>query len=257
MSGSETLPAGTYGVLVPNSIANTGDGARSSIRRGLRELFVLGLVAVFASFLLQTFVGRVYEIPSESMGPTLHGCPGCTGDRIVAEKVTYRFSDPRSGDVIVFRSPTSSWNEDYVSTRSDNVVVRALQDAGSLVGVVAPDEYDLVKRVIATGGQTVECCDDVGNVEVDGRPLDEPYVVSDFDFDAVRLNCSTVPSSGRCFGPVSVPDGNLWMMGDNRNHSADSRFHVGDEFGGTVPVDSVIGRARVVVLPPARWGLVH
>ncbi len=176
---------------------------------------------------------------------------------MTVHKIGYRFSAPHAGDVIVFRAPTPSWADGYVSTRSDNSVVRAAENAGSLIGLVAPDEYDLVKRVIATGGQTVECCDDSGRVLVDGRPLDESYVVSDFDFDADRLTCSTVPASGRCFGPVTVPVGNLWMMGDNRDHSADSRFHRSDEFGGTVPVDAVIGRARAVVLPPARWGLIH
>ncbi|MDV3209620.1 MAG: signal peptidase I, partial [Rhodococcus ruber] len=81
----------------------------------LRELPVLILVALVLSFLLQTFVARVYLIPSESMEPTLHGCPGCTGDRIVVEKIGYRFGDPRPGDVVVFRGP-DSWSTGYVST---------------------------------------------------------------------------------------------------------------------------------------------
>lgn len=104
---------------------------------------------------LQSF----FLIPSESMEPTLHGCAGCTGDRIVVEKIGYRFGDPEPGDVVVFKGP-DSWNTKYVSNRSDNVVVRGIQEVGSWVGLVPPDENDLVKRVIATGGQTVECCDD-------------------------------------------------------------------------------------------------
>lgn len=95
------------------------------------------------------------------MEPTLHGCPGgCTGDRIVVEKLSYRFQEPRPGDVIVFKGGPDSWSTGYVSTRSDNVVIRGIQEVGSLVGLVPPDENDLVKRVIAVGGQTVECCDD-------------------------------------------------------------------------------------------------
>ena len=86
-----------------------------------RELPILVLVALVLSFLLQTFIARVYLIPSESMEPTLHGCAGCTGDRIVVEKIGYRFGDPKPGDVVVFRGP-DSWNSDFVSTRSDNTI---------------------------------------------------------------------------------------------------------------------------------------
>ncbi|NLG54246.1 MAG: signal peptidase I, partial [Rhodococcus sp.] len=199
------------------------------------------------------FVARVYLIPSESMEPTLHGCPGCTGDRIVVEKLTYRFGDPRPGDVLVFKAP-DSWSQNFTSTRSDNVVIRGLQEAGSMVGLVAPDQNDMVKRVIATGGQTVECCDDQGRIMVDGKPIDEPYVVMNFPFEPGVRTCETEQRSPRCFGPVTVPEGNLWMMGDNRSNSADSRYHVGDELQGSVPIDNVIGKARFIVLPPSRMG---
>ncbi|MBB3038620.1 signal peptidase I [Hoyosella altamirensis] len=218
-----------------------------------RELPILILVALVLSFVIQTFIARVYLIPSESMQPTLHGCPGCTGDRILVEKVSYRFSDPRPGDVLVFRG-TGPWAEDYVSTRSENVVVRGLQEIGSAVGIVPPDENDLVKRVIAVGGQTVECCDDDGSVLVDGRPVDEPYVVSDFPYTPGQIDCDTDVRSGRCFGPVRIPEDHIWMMGDNRNQSKDSRWYVGDESDGAVPVENVVGKARWIILPPARWG---
>lgn len=218
-----------------------------------RELPILILVALLLSFLLQTFIARVYLIPSESMEPTLHGCAGCTGDRIVVEKIGYHFGDPRPGDVVVFLGP-DSWNGEYKSIRSDNTIKRGLQNVGSFFGVVPPDENDLVKRVIATGGQKVECCDDQGRVLVDGKPLNEPYIVNDFPFVPGTQTCTTPVKSGRCFGPVTVPKGNLWVMGDNRNNSADSRYHVGDERQGTVPVDNVIGKARFIILPPGRMG---
>ncbi|HEY5855584.1 MAG TPA: signal peptidase I [Aldersonia sp.] len=221
-----------------------------------RELPILILVALVLSFLLQTFIARVYLIPSESMEPTLHGCAGCTGDRIVVEKISYRFGDPEPGDVVVFLGP-DSWSANYRSIRSDNAVIRGLQNAGSIFGVVPPDENDLVKRVIATGGQTVECCDDQGRVLVDGKPLDEPYVVDDFPFTPGSLTCDTAMKSGRCFGPVTVPEGNLWVMGDNRNNSADSRYHVGDSLQGTVPVENVRGKAVFIVLPPSRMGVIR
>ena len=220
-----------------------------------RELPILILVALVLSFLLQTFIARVYLIPSESMEPTLHGCAGCTGDRIVVEKLSYRFGEPEPGDVVVFLGP-DSWSANYRSIRSDNSVIRGLQNAGSVFGVVPPDENDLVKRVIATGGQTVECCDAQGRVLVDGKPLDEPYVVNDFPFTPGTLTCETVVKSGRCFGPVTVPADNLWVMGDNRNNSADSRYHVGDDLQGTVPVANVRGKAVFIVLPPSRMGVI-
>ena len=220
-----------------------------------RELPILILVALVLSFLLQTFIARVYLIPSESMEPTLHGCAGCTGDRIVVEKISYRFGEPEPGDVVVFLGP-DSWSANYRSIRSDNPVIRGFQNAGSVFGVVPPDENDLVKRVIATGGQAVECCDDQGRVLVDGKPLNEPYIVNDFPFTPGTLTCDTDMKSGRCFGPVTVPEGNLWVMGDNRNNSADSRYHVGDELQGTVPVDNVRGKAVFIVLPPSRMGLI-
>ncbi|AOW92366.1 signal peptidase I [Rhodococcus sp. WMMA185] len=237
---------------------NGDDGTAKSEKKNrsfLRELPILILVALVLSFFLQTFIARVYLIPSESMEPTLHGCPGCTGDRIVVEKIGYRFGDPQPGDVIVFRGP-ESWSQDFVSTRSSNTVIRGMQELGSLVGLVPPDENDLVKRVIATGGQTVECCDDEGNVLVDGQPLDEPYVVMDFPFVPGSQTCDTALKSARCFGPVTVPEGNLWMMGDNRSNSADSRYHVGDELQGTIPIDNVIGKAVFIVLPPSRMGTI-
>jgi len=211
-------------------------------------------VALVLSFLIQTFLARVYVIPSESMEPTLLGCTNCgiTNDRIVVDKITYRFSTPSPGDVVVFRGP-ASWSSEFTSGRSPNVLVRALQNVGAVVGLAPPNERDFVKRVIATGGQTVQCCDANGKVQVDGTSLSEPYVVNDFPFKPGVQDCGTTAMSGRCFTPVTVADGNLWMMGDNRNNSSDSRFHVGDNARGTVPVGNVVGKARVIVVPVSRW----
>ncbi|MGQ0772836.1 MAG: signal peptidase I [Pseudonocardiales bacterium] len=207
-----------------------------------RELPILILTALVLTFLIQTFLARVYVIPSASMEPTLHGCTGCTNDRVLVDKVTYRLSEPTPGDVVVFRGP-ESWgnNVEFSSPRSDNVLIRGMQQAASLIGLAPPDERDFVKRVIAVGGQTVQCCDPQNRVIVDGVALDEPY----------PMFAGQEPQEE--FGPVAVPSGGLWMMGDNRNNSADSRRHVGDDRSGTVPVDNVIGKARVIVLPPARW----
>jgi len=221
-----------------------------------RELPVLIVVALALSFLIQNFVARVYVIPSESMEPTLHGCTGCTNDRVLVDKISYRFTDARPGDVVVFLGP-QSWDNDFTSNRSANVVVRGLQELGSLVGLAPPDERDFIKRVIASGGQTVQCCDAQGRVQVNGHPLTEPYIVNDYGFTPGALDCSTSPASQRCFAPVTVPDKHLWMMGDNRNDSADSRYHIADDARGTVPVGNVIGKARLIVSPISRWQVVN
>ena len=142
----------------------------------MREGAILVGIAVVLYYVMLTFVARPYLIPSESMEPTLHGCTGCVGDRIMVDKITYRFGSPQPGDVIVFKGPPN-WNVGYKSIRSDNVAVRWLQNTLSFVGFVPPDENDLVKRVIAVGGQTVECRADSG-LTVDGKPLKEPYLDS-------------------------------------------------------------------------------
>jgi signal peptidase I len=208
-----------------------------------RELPILVVVAVVLAALIQTFLARVYMIPSESMEQTLHGCPGCYGDRVLVDKVTYRFSDPQPGDVIVFHGPDSWVNRDFVAEEPTNPVAKALQGLGSLVGFPAANEEDFVKRVIAVGGQTVKCCDDRNRVMVDGKPLDEPYIYW-------APGRSTVQES---FAELKIPPGYLFVLGDNRNDSCDSRCQGDGREGGLVPVDNVVGKARVIVLPPSRW----
>ena len=228
----------------------------------LREFAILISIALVLYYVVLTFVARPYLIPSESMEPTLHGCPGCTGDRIMVDKLTYRFASPEPGDVVVFKGPPN-WNINYRSIRSDNTAVRWVQNALSVIGFVPPDENDLVKRIIAVGGQTVECRAATG-LTVDGKRLDEPYL----DPDTMRADPAVYPCLGNEFGPVKVPRDRLWVMGDNRTHSADSRAHctstpadaqkgllcTGDPTAGTVPVDNVIGKARFIAWPPSRWG---
>jgi signal peptidase I len=205
-----------------------------------KELPLLIVVALLLTFLIQTFLAKVYVIPSGSMETTLHGCTGCNNDRVLVDKVTYRFSDARPGDVVVFRGP-DSWNNEFVAAPPGNLLVQALQTLGSLVGLAPPDEKDFVKRVIAVGGQTVQCCDSRNRVVVDGQPLDEPYVYYLPDVGQARQDV---------FAPVTVPQGQLWVMGDSRNNSADSRV----PGHGPIPVENVIGKARLIVLPFSRFG---
>ncbi|TQM44193.1 signal peptidase I [Pseudonocardia cypriaca] len=207
-----------------------------------KELPILIVVALALTFLIQTFLGKVYVIPSGSMETTLHGCTGCNNDRVLVDKITYRFGDPAPGDVVVFRGP-DSWSSEIEIAEPSNPVVRGLQLFGSLIGLAPPDEKDFVKRIIAVGGQTVQCCDSRGQVMVDGQSLDEPYI-----FYLPEAG----PPKQASFGPVQVPEGQLWMMGDSRNNSADSRM----PDHGAVPVENVIGQARMIVLPFDRLGWV-
>jgi signal peptidase I len=222
-----------------------GKAPRSGRRRRptfWRELPILIVVALVLTFLIQTFLAKVYVIPSGSMETTLHGCTGCVNDRVLVDKITYRFGDPQPGDVVVFRGP-DSWRSEFTVEEPANPLVRGLQGLGSLIGLAPPDEKDFVKRVIAVGGQTVACCDPRNRVLVDDEPLDEPYIYY-------------LPEAGPArqapFGPVTVPAGELWMMGDSRNNSADSRV----PGHGAVPIANVIGQARLVVMPFDRFGTI-
>ena len=261
---ADTTPEQPEGSPAPDDRApddrapDKGSTARSAFREGA----ILVGIAVVLYYVMLTFVARPYLIPSESMEPTLHGCKGCVGDRIMVDKITYRFGSPSPGDVIVFKGPPN-WNVGYKSIRSENTAIRWVQNALSFVGFVPPDENNLVKRIIAVGGQTVQCRADTG-LTVDGKPLTQPFL------DPVTMMADPVvyPCLGNEFGAVPVPEGRLWVMGDNRTHSADSRAHcastpaeaqqgilcTGDPVAGTVPVDNVVGKAQFIAWPPSRWG---
>lgn len=238
-------PSGADVPEYPAGGAGRGRAAHRRNKKGSfwRELPLLVVTALVLTYVIQTFLARVYVIPSQSMEQTLHGCPGCSNDRVLVDKVTYHFSAPRPGDVVVFRGP-AAWSEgEFSAQRSSNVFLRWAQEGASLIGLAPPDEKDFVKRVIAVGGQTVQCCDSQNRVEVDGRSLDEPYVYWE----------PTRGSTQETFSPVKVPAGYLWVMGDNRNNSLDSRKQGGGGVTGAIPVTNVIGKARVIVLPPSRW----
>ena len=202
--------------------------------------------------LLQAFVGRMYVIPSASMEPTLHGCTGCDNDRIAVQKMSYYFHDPAPGDVVVFEGP-ESWNTEFEVQRSENVLVRGAQNALASVGLLPNGENILVKRVIATEGQTVKCEEGDSAVMVDGAPIDQSFTLDPPEIP-VDPGSGSQACGGQYFGPVTVPEGNMWVMGDNRTNSLDSRAHIGDHLQGTVPVDNVRGKVEAVVLPVSRFG---
>nr|WP_212763203.1 signal peptidase I [Gordonia araii] len=213
-----------------------------------RELAIIVSIVLVISWVGQTFLFRQYVVPSESMESTLTGCAGCSNDRIVIDKLAYRFGDPSPGDVIVFKAPSESW-DGGAPPRDSSTIGGKFLNVLSWFGYAPPNEYSLVKRVIATGGQTVECRNDENvGVKVNGKPLTEPYIDR-----AIQ-----VPDSGSCFGedfgPVTVPAGNVWVMGDNRTNSADSRAHISDEFQGTIPRADIRGKVRFIMWPVSRIG---
>ncbi|MEO5833455.1 MAG: signal peptidase I, partial [Nakamurella sp.] len=223
------------------------------------ELPILLIIAFIMTFLIQTFLFKVYYIPSGSMEQTLHGVAS-GGDRVLVNKVVYDFSEPRPGEVVVFSGPPT-WAPEANIPGPSTWYGRLFQSVGSVVGIAPPNEKDFVKRVIATAGQTVQCCDAQGRVMVDGVPLDEPYIYQDFPFLAGTSDCATSIEAQRCFGPITVPPASLWVMGDHRSGSKDSTYgcratELAGDCQGPIPVDNVIGHAVFIVMPVSRWGIV-
>ncbi|RCG32760.1 signal peptidase I [Sphaerisporangium album] len=200
-----------------------------------RELPVLVVVALLLALAIKTFVVQAFYIPSGSMENTL-----LLNDRVLVNKLVYHTRDVERGDVIVF-SGVDSWKGEVDVPPPSNPVAGFFRWVGTAFGVV-PGEKDYIKRVIGVGGDTVKCCDDQGRVTVNGVPLKE---------DAY-LYPGNAPSD-KTF-EVKVEPGRLWVMGDHRQISYDSRMHQGDKGDGAIPVDTVVGRAFVIVWPLSRAG---
>lgn len=194
---------------------------RTTLRRFLGELAVLVAVVVAVTLVVKTFLVQPFYIPSASMVPQL-----LVNDRVVVTKLAYDLHSPQRGDVVVFIAPPS---EQPAPSPPTGMVGSALHSLGGLFGA-APDKVDFIKRVIGLPGEAVEGRD--GHVYIDGHQLIEPY-----------LPRGTYTST---FGPIVVPRGDLWVMGDNRTDSSDSRVF------GPIPISSVIGRAFVRFWPPWR-----
>lgn len=199
-----------------------------------RELPILLVIALGLALLIKTFLVQAFFIPSGSMEETLQ-----VGDRVLVSKLSYRLGEPERGDIVVFNG-VDSWTPEVELADEGNPLVRGLQWAAGTFGFATPNEKDFIKRVIGVPGDRVVCCDKQGRITVNGVALTEDYL---FPGD--------VPSQQEF--DVTVPEGRLWVMGDHRSSSSDSRFHTGDPGGGTIPVDRVIGRAFVVVWPFSDW----
>lgn len=199
-----------------------------------QESILLVATAMVLAIIVKAFLVQAFYIPSGSMEPTM-----LVNDRILVQKVSYwGGNDISRGDIVVFDDP-GNWLTADESRHPTNVVQRTLEVFG-----LFPTGGHLIKRAIGVGGDEVKCCDTTGHLTVNGVSLQEPYVLDesltkDKTFD------------------VKVPTNHLWVMGDNRGNSADSRAHLGDPGGGFVPTDNVVGKAWLRVWPWNRAGFIQ
>jgi signal peptidase I len=231
-------PPGTQ----PPGTADAPDGTRGGKhggkrRRSLwREVPVLVVVAVVLALVIKTYVVQPFFIPSGSMQNTL-----AIGDRVLVNKLVYHFRGIARGDIVVFNGE-GSWDFEQ-APGSSNPVSKVAGSLENLVGISHGDDY--IKRVIGLPGDHVACCNAQGQVTVNGVPLSE----------SSYLYPGNVPSATRF--NITVPPGRLWVMGDHRQISYDSRGHIGDPGGGTIPENQVLGRAFVIIWPPSQLSFLN
>lgn len=193
------------------------------------ELPVMLLIALVVAIVIKSFLVQAFFIPSPSMEPLLQH-----GDRILVCRVCLHVSDIHRGDVLVFSDPNP------VPGAERGLLGGFLHWLGEGVGVAQPEDEDFIKRVAALPGETWEIRE--GQLYVDGKAVDEPYL--------------QLPTDTASYGPETVPDGMLFMLGDNRLESGDSRFQPPQGLG-YVPIDKVIGKAFVKIWPPSRAGWIR
>jgi signal peptidase I len=197
-----------------------------------KELPILVAVALILAVVIKTFALQAFFIPSASMENTLD-----VNDRILINKLVYDFRGIHRGDIVVFDGD-GSWDPGTVP--STNPLSEFFSNFASMFGFGHPGDI-YVKRVIGLPGDHVACCNAQGRITVNGVPLNESSYLYPGD----------VPSQSRF--NIVVPPGQLWVMGDHRSVSSDSRDHLGDPGGGTVPENAVLGRAFIIIWPPSRW----
>lgn len=214
-------------------------GRKPATRRGRRkrsfwrEFPILVVVALLLAVIIKTYAIQAFFIPSGSMENTLE-----INDRVLVNKLVYDVRSIHRGDIVVFNGD-GSWDPG-TAPRDTNFVVKFAQGFASMFGFGHPGDI-LIKRVIGLPGDRVACCDAQGRVTVNSAPLTEqPYLYPGDAPSEIRFN-------------IVVPPGRLWVMGDHRLISDDSRNHLGQPGGGTIPENAVIGRAFVIIWPISRW----
>ncbi|MEW2078214.1 signal peptidase I [Streptomyces sp. NPDC012403] len=235
--GGDGSGDGTGDDQPPTARGGSGDGTpqANQPRSFWKELPILIGIALVLALLIKTFLVQAFSIPSDSMQNTLQ-----QGDRVLVDKLTPWFgSEPERGEVVVFHDP-DNWLAGE-PTPDPNL----LQQALSWIGLMpSAEEKDLIKRVVGVGGDTIEC-KGTGPLKVNGMALNEPYVYPG------NTPCSQDDQGGQF--KVKVPEGHIWVMGDHRQNSRDSRYNQADKNHGMVPVDKVVGRAVVIAWPVNRW----
>jgi signal peptidase I len=222
------------GADVPED-ADTTEGfstPRGKKKHFWRELLIIVVAAAVLTLLVKAFVVQVYRIPSASMENTLQ-----IGDRVLVNKLVYHFRGIGRGDIVVF-SGQDSWGPDAPPPSGDPLV-RLYDAVLSDIGLASSQTY-YIKRVIGLPGDHVACCTD-GKVTVNGVPLTEGSYIYPGDAPSFKFQATVRP-------------GHLWVMGDHRGDSDDSRYHVGNPGGGAVPESEVVGRAFLVIWPLSRVG---
>jgi signal peptidase I len=213
--------------------ADTGAGPIRALLAGIREVVIVLVIALGLSLLIKTFLIQAFFIPSPSMESTL-----IDGDRVLVNKLDPGPLHLKRGDIVVFSDP-GGWLDPAAPT-NDGPVRGGIRDVLTFVGLL-PESSDqhLIKRLIGLPGDTVACCDAKGRVTVNGVALDEPYLYSGDDPSDVPFR-------------IVVPAGRIWVLGDHRSVSEDSRYHL-QSHSGTVPIGDVVGTAFVRVWPLSRF----
>jgi len=203
----------------------------------LREFPILVIVALAVSLVIKTFVVQFFFIPSGSMENTLQ-----IQDRVAVNKIPFISRNISRGDVVVFRDP-ANWLPEP-SAAGENKVMAKIKTGLETVGVLPnPAKQYLVKRVIGVAGDHVVCCAKDGKLTINGKSTDEPYIFAGNKPSEMEFN-------------VTVPEGKIWVMGDHRGSSADSRYHQEDVNHGFVPVSKVTGRVYAIIWPLKHFALV-
>lgn len=235
---SESVPALPDSPTLRPRSGNRRPKKGNAFLRFLRDVVVILLAAIVISFLIKTFLIRSFYIPSESMEPTLD-----INDRIIVNELEPALMPIQHGDVVVFKDP-GGWLPPQPPALQHDAITTAWNGFLEFIGLVAPDDNDhLVKRVIGLPGDHVQCCNALGQMSINGVPLNEPYL---------QLPPDTTRVSANDFDVV-VPPNSLWVMGDNRYESADSRLNRDKPGNGFVPISNVVGRAIIISWPSSRW----